>query len=729
LPEALSRGTGAAGELDEGSRIAAKGVLTAAPDALADGMGLWIDDGSGPIRVVATPAALNGITLRKGLSLQVVGPLGQHVSGSSPGYRIEATEPGSVIVVVDDGAGPSPSPSPTPSPSPAPSVAPIGSSTDLDVDLESIAAARQQPVGTLVDVAGVVTVVPGLVGTDGLFAIQDSSGGVFVRPTAPLDSLQIGRSIEVAGIIAAPYGQLEVRQLQRLVLGPTGPQPSPTPVQLTAIGEGSEGILATVHGTVDSVETDSGRLSLVVGDGQWVLRVFANPQTGLTTADVKRGSNVVVIGVVGQRATALGRADGYRLWLRARSDLTTGGDPGVGSGASPSPHASASVPAIHHDLASALEIRGSLVDLTATVTASVGLIDWGGPTIVVDDGTAACAIVVPAGTDAIRVGSRVHVTGKVGSWQSGPRVVATLVQTLGELQATQTRQVGGALTAQQEWQLVQASGRISRLVRVGVRWRADLLVAGRTVAVLGEPAAGIAASSVLPGHMAVVVGIVRRSTSNSGEFELLPRSALDLRVGPSLNSVAALPGSATAGKSAGVASSSAHDGISSLPNRLGQTVVVSGLVVDAESGSVTIDDGTGRIRLGGAAAAEAIALLEPGDVVEARGLVQRDAGGLLVDVDPASFVALSAVGDGPSPSAVATEDRPPDRAATLQPGPPVANSQGSAPWLVVAAFVLAAGSAAAFSMRSWRRRAIRLAGLGRLRTGRKTASDGPNSAF
>jgi hypothetical protein len=721
LPDAPTRSTGSAGELDEGSRIGTVGVLTAAPDALADGTGLWIDDGSGPLRVVATTAALEGVTLRKGCSFQVVGPLGQHISGSSSGYRIEATEQGSVFAVVD--GCPSPSMSPTASaqpsartPTPSPTSTPASSPTDTDVDLESIAVARHQAVGTRVNVAGVVTAGPGLLGTDELVAIQDSSGGIFVRPTS-LDGLEIGRSIEVIGVLAAPYGQLEVRQLQELLVGPPGPQPAPLTVKLGDVGEGLEGTLVTVHGTVDSVGTDSGRLALTIGDGRSALRVFADPRTGLTTSDAKRGSNVVVSGVIGQRASALGRQDGYRLWLRARSDLSIEQVPGSSGSAGPSPSPSASGVVIHRDLASALRVRGSAVDVTATVTASAGLIDWGGPTIVVDDGTAACAVVVPAGTDAIRVGSRVHVVGKVGSWQSGPRVVATLVQTLSELQAVEPRQVVGALTAQQEWQLVQASGRIDRITRVGVRWRADLLVAGRSVGILGEPASGIAASSVLQGHMAVFVGIVRRSTSNSGEFELLPRSPLDFRLGPALNSPAKPLGSTTPRPYAAAATSTRYD-ISSLPNRLGQTVVVSGLVMDAEDGSVTLDDGTGRARLGGRAGAEAISLLEPGDAIEVGGLVQQDAGGWLIEVDPSSIVALSAAGDGVRPSAPATESRPPDRAATIQPAPLAAASPSLAPWLVMVVLVLAAAFVGVLSVRRCGWRMAPLAGRLRARMGR-----------
>jgi hypothetical protein len=331
------------------------------------------------------------------------------------------------------------------------------------------------------------------------------------------------------------------------------------------------------------------------------------------------------------------------------------------------------------------------------------------------------------------VGSRVHVTGKLGSFQSGPRIVATLVQTLGEVQATQLRQIGGALTAQLEWQLVQASGRIDRITRVGVRWRADLLVAGRSVAVLGEPAAGIAASAVLPGHMAVVVGIVRRSTSNSGEFELLPRSSLDLRLGPSLSPATAQSSAAASGPSI-AAAVAARENISSLAGRLGRQVVVSGLVVDAESGSATVDDGTGRVRIGGAAAADAISLLEPGDAIEVAGLVRQDAQGWLIEADPGTIVALAAIGDGPSLAASGIVglpvDRPADRAAaTMQPALLTSSSPWLAAALVVLLLLLAGGLAGALWLRSRGSRVAWPAALRRPRLGRTKASGGPEDQF
>ena len=520
-----------------------------------------------------------------------------------------------------------------------------------------------------------MTVAPGLVGADNLIAVADSSGGIFVRLPASADGLEIGRSIEVVGVLSAPYGQIEVRELELLALGSQDADPTPVAATLSEIGEGLEGSLVTVGGRVDSVQTDDDRLDLTIGDGQNEIRVLADPPSGIFKTDLARGETVTLTGIVGQRATALGREDGYRLWLRRRGDLIVEPDPSPSASPSataapssartPSTTASQTATPVFHDLATGLAVRGRIVDVDATVTASVGIIDWGGPTIVVDDGTAAVAVVLPAGAANPRVGARVQVVGKVGSLHNGRRVVASLVEPLGDVAATKPRQVFGQLGPEHEWQLVEISGRVVRLTRAGLRWRADLTVDGQEVQVLGEPAAGIAVSGITPGRTAMVSGIVRRSTSDSSTFQLLPRSPADLRLGPAL---AESPGEAVARKTKaavgtglpGAAGPPPLVSVEDVAGCDGEDVTVAGLIAEVGDGTAILDDGTGRIRLGGAAAADALSLLEPGDAIEVTGRVSRDADGWLIVVDPESIVSLTGAGsngDAPSTGAPPTAPR------------------------------------------------------------------------
>lgn len=621
-------------------------------------------------------------------------------------------------------------PTPSPSPSALPSVSATTSSpaspspTEPTTGLQTIAAARAQPVGSRVHVTGVVTVGLGLVGSDALFSIQDSSGGIFIRSSAPAGDLVVGRSLEVEGTLAAPYGQLEIRNLDSFVLGTEVEEPTPSLADLADIGESTEGSLVTIGGTVTSVTTDSGRLNINIGDGTSAVRVLADPPAGLSRSDVARGDAVFATGIVGQHATASGRLDGYRVWIRRRTDLVVSAPaqtatPKPQSSEKPKssekPQPSSTGARVYPNLASALKVRGAAVDVVAAVTATAGLLDIGRPTIVVDDGTAAVAVILPDATNPPSVGMRVRVTGKVGSWETGPTVLATGVEAQGVLQAVGPRTVAGQLGSSLEWRLVRVCGRIDRFVKAGVRWRADLQVNGHTVAVLGEPTAAIALTRSSVGRLAVVTGIVRRATSDSSTFQLLPRMALDIRLGPAPSgpSAKATPSSARASdarpggsRSPALASHGSVD-IGSLAEYEGRSVTVAGLVTETAGSTATIDDGTGEVRLGGASAVDALSILEPGDAIEVTGLVKRDGQGLVIEVDPASIVDLP--GDPESPAATdgsvaeipvgaptLTAATSPAAAASMLRNSPAASPPDGLTILLVLLFALLA-AAAAFS--------------------------------
>ena len=74
--------------------------MTAAPDALSDGLGVTIDDGSGPLRLVVGDAARAGASVGTGDVVTAIGPLGQRDSSGTglAGYRLHATLAGEFAV-------------------------------------------------------------------------------------------------------------------------------------------------------------------------------------------------------------------------------------------------------------------------------------------------------------------------------------------------------------------------------------------------------------------------------------------------------------------------------------------------------------------------------------------------------------------------------------------------------------------------------------------------------
>jgi hypothetical protein len=459
--------------------------------------------------------------------------------------------------------------------------------------------------------------------------------------------------VDLIGALAAPYGQVEIRDLETLTVGADAGEPVASNVALSDIGENTEGSLVTIGGAVSSVQTDGGRVTITVVDGTSTVHVLADPPAGVTRSDVVRGDVVVATGIVGQRATATGRLDGYRVWLRRQSDLAVENPiPTTAPTSEPLPSGAP----VYRDLAAALKTRGAAVDFEAAVTATAGLLDIGGPTVVVDDGTTAVAVVLPDGANAPRVGMRIHVVGKVGRWESGPTVLASSVVALGDLQAVTPREITSQLGATLEWRLVRLCGRIERFVRAGARWRVDMLVGGHEVSVLGEPVAAIDVDKSSVGRLAVVTGIVRRATSDSSAFQLLPRTSLDFRLGPAPDGagMAAAAGSAggsgdgglDAGTSQGLVGDTVP--IESLSAYLGQAVTVSGLVTATTDSTATINDGTGEVRLGGRSIADVLSMLEPGDAIEVTGVVEQDGEGLLVEASPDSVVDVPGARDSGS---------------------------------------------------------------------------------
>ena len=185
LPGVLGSSTGAAGESVEGLRLQIGAPVIAGPDTLTDGTAVTVDDGSGPVRIIVTPAALAGRDLTVGSTLMATGPLGQRDSSGTgvEGYRLYVTQAGDLAVEPPPTPTPTPTPTtPTPEPTPAPSTEPTSTpiatpsptprprarrhqpARGLD---STIAAARARPVGSTVVVRGVVTAEAGRLGNTG----------------------------------------------------------------------------------------------------------------------------------------------------------------------------------------------------------------------------------------------------------------------------------------------------------------------------------------------------------------------------------------------------------------------------------------------------------------------------------------------------------------------------------------------------------------------------------
>lgn len=711
IPEPIGTTTGAANEALEGVRLALEGIVTETPGVLADGLGVTIDDGSGPIRIVVGAAALAGQAVGAGDHVSATGPLGQRDSSGTglAGYRLHVTLPGELSVEAavpsptptasptptpspspspsatpnpspgsSSSASPTPTPTPTPAPTASPSRTPSPSATPTPVPSPTpaapvaIASARSMAVGNRVTVAGVITAAAGRLGTPALLAIQDATGAIVVRlgDTSPRPTA--GTWIEVTGSLANPYGQLEVRSIS--TFRSIGPAAIPTPVAVdgASLGEAVEAELVTLEGVAAGrpLKSTSGDITFVVTTAHGQVRIAADASAGLATSSVALGDRLRLTGIVGQRASHKDAPDGYRVWVRGATDVVRLA-PG-GTTASPTPAPTASSPGGVTDsvrtIAAAILAGSGTMTVEGAVTTSASLLDATNRRLVVQDRTAAIEVLLASGASVPPLGATVRVVGEIGRAYGAPRIRATTVRRLGS-GAVVPLDLRVAPVAAHEWRLVRVHGDLTEVHRSGDRWTAELLVGGSKVPIAGLAGAGIPSAALVAGRTATIVGIVRRPypSATDRRFAIVPRSPRDLVIGgPSDGSSTGPAASNRPGSGPGGAGAS-RPGASSTPGPLdvdlrdlathaGQTVRVGGLVQTIEADGFRLDDGTAvvAVRLRGPATDVAGSVLV-GDALSATGQPEIDpaTGAVaLVVSDPAGIALVGDLGESsPGPSA------------------------------------------------------------------------------
>ena len=667
LPVPLASSTGAAVEPVEGRRLLVAGDVVAGPDSLADGTAVTVDDGSGPTRVIVTPGALGGRVLDLGSRITAVGPLGQRDSSGTGlgGYRLYVTA--LVDLVVEPPPTPVPTSAPTPSQTPTPTPGPTGSpgttptasptpSSSPTPATPSIADVRALPMGSTASVRGTVTAETGRLGTQGLVAIADASGGIVVKLPSGVTAPARGRVVSVTGKVADPYGQIEIRPA---AIGITfeGTATLPAPIDLPSGGpnESTEGRLVRLTGVVAERPTkvDSGdiRLLIAVASGTKV-RLMADASSGLKQTSFVKGARYRIVGIAGQRATKKGALDGYRVWARDRHDVTllaappkpspSAGQPGASNGAGPSVVS----------IATALRTTDRDIAIDAVVTVGATLLDSSGRRIVVQDATGAIEILIPKDASAPSVGNRIRIVGRVGTAYGAPRLRAESLDRRGSAAVPSPLRVNGPLTTSHTWRLVSITGRVDDVTKLGERWRAEIVVGATRLVVVAQPGARIPSTALSEGRVAEVVGVVRPAypTASDKRPSILPRSTADVRQrGAAPSSGAGATSDTRQGASTG-SSARTTDAIDAdvvdLASLLGSVVRVGGLVVDLRSDGFTLDDGTavGRVVLAGAAS-DWVGLVEPNDAINATGRVERQEDGepALVVSDPSALALGSAL--------------------------------------------------------------------------------------
>ncbi len=697
VPSATLISTGSGGEPFEGFRVSVAGSVVGGADALADGLAVSVDDGTGPVRIVVTPDALDERALPDGTVVTAAGSLGQRDSSGTgtSGYRLYVSAAADLVIAQPTPTPtpiptPSPPSTPTPTPTPVPTATPgptssptpsASASPTTDPTVMDISTARAASIGSVVTVRGVVTAEAGRLGTPALFAIADASGGIIVKLPDGATAPQRGARIEIRGRLADPYGQLEIRPAADGVVGGSDTGILPAPVALGSYGpdEATEARLVGLTGTVvdKPTKSTSGDIGLSVETSAGArVRVMADASSGIAAGTLMKSATYRLTGLAGQRASRKGALDGYRVWLRDAADLeliaapspspasspAPTSTPKPSGGASPRPSAGSPAGVRTISIAAALRVTDRDVAITAIVSAPAALLDATGRRIVVQDATGAIEILLPKDVPAPGVGTRIRAAGRVGQAYGAPRLRAESLERLGSGSVPAPLRVRGSLSAAHTWRLVAVTGRIDDVRKLGDRWRAEVVVGAARLVVVGQPGARIPVEGVVEGRSIDVLGIVRPAYPSAADRRptVLPRSPGDIRVGSG-----PMDGGPTSGAQAGGSASSGGPGGSSasagagpagvtatgepvpdadlaeLASIVGKTVRVGGLVVDIRPDGFLLDDGTAQAPVVlRDDAADWIPLIEPEDAINVIGRVERldDDTLAVVVTDPAAIV-------------------------------------------------------------------------------------------
>lgn len=172
----------------------------------------------------------------------------------------------------------------------------------------TIAEARSLPLGTVVTINGVVTVPSGAFSSGTFeqgFAIQDKTGGIYVSTA---DNLGFGlrQQVRVTGTLADAVqpGLLALVDVTDVKAHGAGPKVRPLPVSTGDVGEGTEGTIVRITGTISQPifnDLPFGFI-IVVNDGSGDINVFVNASTGISVSGFSQGQTIEVTGFSSQFA-------------------------------------------------------------------------------------------------------------------------------------------------------------------------------------------------------------------------------------------------------------------------------------------------------------------------------------------------------------------------------------------------------------------------------------------
>lgn len=185
----------------------------------------------------------------------------------------------------------------------------------------SIAEARSLPLGTVVTIDGSVTVPSGAFSSstfDQGFAIQDRTGGIYVSTSDNL-GFALRQQVRVTGKLADTVlpGLLVLIDVSSVKAHGTGPKVAPISVATGDVGEGTEGSLVRITGTITQPIINDLPFGFIIfiNDGSGEVHAFVCASTGIDVSGLSPGQTIEVTGFSGEFAGS------FEVDPRVQSDI------------------------------------------------------------------------------------------------------------------------------------------------------------------------------------------------------------------------------------------------------------------------------------------------------------------------------------------------------------------------------------------------------------------------
>src|ERR1044072_7374940 len=173
----------------------------------------------------------------------------------------------------------------------------------------TIAEARSLPLGTVVSIDGSVTVPSGAFSSstfDQGFAIQDRTGGIYVS-VPNNNGFALRQQGRVTGTLADTVlpGLLVLVDVTEIKPIGSGPKVQPLPVATGDVGEGTEGQIVKITGTITQPIVNDLPFGFIIfiNDGSGEVHSFVCASTGIDVSGLSQGQTIEVTGFSGQFAS------------------------------------------------------------------------------------------------------------------------------------------------------------------------------------------------------------------------------------------------------------------------------------------------------------------------------------------------------------------------------------------------------------------------------------------